>query len=494
MSGIAWLVLAVAVPAADLQIAHVTIVSPERTSEMHDALVRVHDGRIVEISKANRAPARSSANAIDGSGLFLSPGLIDSHVHLGGVAGMSSAQVEEHPDLAAAARAQIPHSYLLHGFTTLVDLVSTPTSMATWKSRGDSVPDAYYCGGAALMDGYPMNFDPRPQRYRDFPYMLIEPGMKAPEGIDPAMHTPQAVVARMKRDGAICVKAFFENDFEGVPVPKVETIRQLVRAAHAGGLPVLLHANSDEAQTFGLDAGVDIIAHGMWRWDHQDPNTVDLTPRIRQILDRVLAGNVGWQPTLQVVYGARDEFDPSFLSDPQLRRVLPSSLIDWYRSPSGVRFHEDIRKELEKEIKLPASADPAKLRRAIDERMNLFIGRAKQSAAYLIAHHGRILFGTDTSSAPIYANPPGLNAELEMHRLLEAGESPTQIFKSATLVNAQVLKLDRDIGTVQVGKRANLLLLRRDPMQTIDAYAGIVKVILNGRVLDPSELVANPAH
>jgi imidazolonepropionase-like amidohydrolase len=81
-----------------------------------------------------------------------------------------------------------------------------------------------------------------------------------------------------------------------------------------------------------------------------------------------------------------------------------------------------------------------------------------------------------------------------MHRLLEAGESPTLIFKSATLVNAQALKLDRDIGTVQVGKRANLLLLRRDPMQTIDAYAGIVKVILNGRVLDPSELVANPAH
>jgi hypothetical protein len=47
---------------------------------------------------------------------------------------------------------------------------------------------------------------------------------------------------------------------------------------------------------------------------------------------------------------------------------------------------------------------------------------------------------------------------------------------------------------VQVGKRANLLLLRQDPTQTIDAYAGISKVILNGRVLDPSELAANAAH
>jgi hypothetical protein len=64
------------------------------------------------------------------------------------------------------------------------------------------------------MDGYPMNFDPKPPRYRDFPYMLIEPGMRAPEGIDPAMLTPQAVVARMKSDGAICVKTFFENDLD----------------------------------------------------------------------------------------------------------------------------------------------------------------------------------------------------------------------------------------------------------------------------------------
>ena len=99
-----------------------------------------------------------------------------------------------------------------------------------------------------------------------------------------------------------------------------------------------------------------------------------------------------------------------------------------------------------------------------------------------------------TPSAPTYANPPGLNGWLEMRRLIEAGETPAQIFKSATLTNAQALRLDRDIGTVQVGKRANLLLLRQDPTQTIDAYAGIVKVILNGRVLDSSELTANARH
>jgi len=95
--------------------------------------------------------------------------------------------------------------------------------------------------------------------------------------------------------------------------------------------------------------------------------------------------------------------------------------------------------------------------------------------------------------APTYANPPGLNGWLEMHRLVTAGETPAQIFRSATLINAQALKLDRDIGTVEGGERANLLLLRDDPTQTIDAYADIDKVILNGRVLDPAELAANRA-
>jgi predicted amidohydrolase YtcJ len=48
---------------------------------MRDALVRVHDGRIVAISKAGDASAQSSRDtiAMDGSGLFLAPGLIDSH-------------------------------------------------------------------------------------------------------------------------------------------------------------------------------------------------------------------------------------------------------------------------------------------------------------------------------------------------------------------------------------------------------------------------------
>jgi len=497
VSRIRWFLLAVVLPgalsAADLQIAHVTIVSPERVSPMRDALVRVHDGRIVAISKARDATAHSSADtiAMDGSGLFLAPGLIDSHVHLGAIPGMTPDQEAQHPDIAKAARDQIPRSYLLYGFTTLIDLISTPQEMARWKDH-DIVPDTYFCGGAALMDGYAMNYAPKPQRYQWWPYMLIEPGTRAPDGIDPALHTPQAVVSRMKADGAICVKTFFERGFGEVhdlPVPKLETIRELVKSAHAAGMPVLMHTNSDEAHRFGLDAGVDIMAHGLWNWYQQHSTSAELTPGIRKILDDELARNVGWQPTIQVLYGIRDLLGASYLSDPRLSRVLPSNLLEWYSSPEGQWF----RVVLSQEMKLPTDADPSQLEQVFKNFAQV-IDHVKLATTYLAARHGRILFATDTPSSPTYANPPGLNGWLEMHRLIDAGETPAQIFKSATLTNAQALKLDQDIGTVQVGKRANLLLLRQDPTQTIDAYAGISKVILNGRVLDPSELAANAAH
>lgn len=474
-----------AAPAAsvDLRIEHVSIVSPERPGELPDATVTVRDGRIASIGAGEAgqgAARRSGERVLDGRGLYLAPGLIDSHVHLNSIAGMTDEQERAHPDIAQAARRQIPRSYLYFGFTTLIDLISAPQAMARWKSN-DPVPDTYFCGGAAMMDGYPMNYFPKEVRYSFWPYMLIEPkpGQVVPPGIDPTEHTPQAVVQRMKADGAICVKTFFERGFGGVhdlPVPQLDTVRALVRAAHAAGLPVFIHANSAEAQRFGLDAGVDILAHGLWNVD-KDAANPKLTPEVKAILERVIATHTGWQPTLQVLPGIQDLFNPAFLSDPMLTHAVPRSLIDWYKSPEGQWQHDLIAADIG------------------HGTLNLSVPMARVAAAtgYLARRGARLLFGTDTPSAPTYANPPGLNGWMEMHRLVAAGMTPAQIFEAATWRNARAVKLDREIGTVEVGKRANLLLLRGDPRESIEAYDGIVDVILDGRVLERSALAADHA-
>jgi hypothetical protein len=97
-------------PQSGLVVANVTVVSPERARPLEHAYVRILDGRIAELSER---PLRG-AEEIDGSGRYLIPGLIDSHVHLavapGFPAPMTAAQAAAHPELVAAALDQDPRS------------------------------------------------------------------------------------------------------------------------------------------------------------------------------------------------------------------------------------------------------------------------------------------------------------------------------------------------------------------------------------------------
>jgi imidazolonepropionase-like amidohydrolase len=482
--------------AGDLRIEHVTIVSPERAVPMQDASVSIHGDRITSISrskKASSARARIKDEVIDGSDLYLAPGLFDSHVHTGGVPGMGPAQERENPEIERALWAQIPRSYLYFGFTTLIDLISTPEAIAKWNAH-DVHPDIYFCGGTPIVDGYPMNWNPKPERYQEYPYLVVQKGeeSRAPAGIDPAVHTPEAAVSRMKAEGAICVKSFFDRGAADgdLPVPRLDTMRALVRAAHAAKMPVLLHATSSEGQTIGLDAGVDIIAHGLWDWNGVPQTVSGLTPGVRQILDRLIKTKTAVQPTMQVAYGFRDLFDPAYLSDRRVGLVYPAGAIAWFKSPAGQWFHDLIAPGVLPKAVLN-SDDAASKWTVARAAYVVTIARDRNATTYLAQRNARILFGTDTPAVPTYANPPGLNGWLEMQRLVDAGLTPAQLFKAATEANAQALGLEKDIGTVQVGKRANLILLWSNPAETIEAYDGIVIVILRGRVLERKALAAD---
>ena len=483
--------------AHELRIEHVTIVSSERSAPVRETSVRIKDDRIVAIGPSVRSRDGSAqAEIIDGTGLYLTPGLIDSHVHTSDLPGIGDPQAHEHADIARAVREQVPRSYLFFGYTTLVDLIATREQVTAWNAHGVH-PDLYFCGGASIPGGYPsIQFVTQEIRRSLYQYMIVQRGEegKAPEGVDPAAHTSEAVVARMKADGALCVKTFYERGFgevDEMPVPRLDTIRDVVKAAHAADMPVFIHANGTDAQEFAVMAGVDISAHGLWHWNREQEAT-DLTPRAKKILDSVLKAHMGWQPTMQVLYGLQDLFDPAYLSDPRIAKAVPANAVEWYRSAEGQWYHDVLAPALLPKPVLD-SHDPQAQWNAARASLAALIARERNATAYMATHGGRILFGTDTPSAPTYANPPGLNGRREMQRLVEAGMTPLQVFRAATQTNAEVLGLGREIGTVEPGKRANLLLLRTDPTQTPQAYDEIVKIILHGKVLDPAELAADRA-
>jgi imidazolonepropionase-like amidohydrolase len=114
--------------------------------------------------------------------------------------------------------------------------------------------------------------------------------------------------------------------------------------------------------------------------------------------------------------------------------------------------------------------------------------RVSAATGYLAQRDARLLFGTDTPSTPTYTNPPGLNGRLEMNNWIAAGASEAKLFRALTIDNARALRLDKQIGTVQPGKTASLLLLRTNPLDSVEAYDTIDIVFLHGRPILRAEL------
>jgi imidazolonepropionase-like amidohydrolase len=117
--------------------------------------------------------------------------------------------------------------------------------------------------------------------------------------------------------------------------------------------------------------------------------------------------------------------------------------------------------------------------------------RDRQVVAYLAKKNANFLFGTDTPSGPTYGNLPGLNGYLEMQQLQKAGLSLAQIFKAATISNAREFKIDSQLGTIEKGKIANLVLLKKSPLESVDAYDSITAVWVHGMQISRDSLAVD---
>lgn len=462
-----------------------TVLSPERKDAGWKVNVLIEGDHIAALSETLPADARQNATIEDAAGGVLIPGLIDSHVHVQLVPGMTYPMTLEHSEIVGAYRTQLPRSYLMYGYTTLVNLVGPPDELDDFHmlhsfTSAPIHPDLYRCGAVPVVNGYPSQDIPLAVRSLVFPYFVVDPKNQegVPLGTIAEEHTPAAVVARIKQDGNICVKTFFERGFgrnKNLPVPSPEVFADIVKSAHAAGMPVLIHASSLEAQSFGVEGHTDIFAHGMWNWGEFNTSTT-LPEQVRGVLDQVVAQRVGYQSTAQVIGGNRLLFEPDFFDRPDVARVVPKALLDWFRSPAGRWYQRD------------------QARGASDERMrgiwDAILHREAETVAYLAQKNAFFLFGTDTPQGPVAGNLPGLNGYLEMQRLATYKMSLRQIFEAATINNARAFGLADRIGTIQVGKRANLVLLNRSPLDSVEAYGAIRTVWIGGKRLDPASLAA----
>ena len=467
--------------AADLLIENVTLISPERSAQQAGQWVHVRDGRIAAISdKAINVPANTPR--LNGEGRYLTPGLMDSHVHLSLPAGLPFGVAS--PALAkltADYHRQQPRSYLYHGVTQVLDPAGFDEGMAAYNAQ-PLTPDLFRCGAASVLNGYP-RFVIGDKVHSIIPEFIHEPENPdpIPAGVDPAQHTPEAVVARIAASGARCVKIFIEDGFgdaHHMPLLKPKTMARVRAAAHQAGLLVLAHANAFDMQQIAVDGEVDVIAHGLWNWSqhHGEPG---MPADIDTLLTRIHVQGIGFQPTLRVMGGIRELFYPETLNDPQLSKVVPASLMAFYRSDDGKFFERELRSEF-------FGTDDNRIR-AVQKSVY------EQGARVTKVLHDKghpLLLASDTPSAPVYANQPGLNSYQELRAMAEAGVSLDAVLRAGTINNAKQFGLEKDYGTIEVGKKANLLLLAANPLQHVEAWNAIDTVIFHGEPIAREQLAA----
>lgn len=495
-SALALTASAVNAEAQDLLIRDVVLVSPGQPRSDRIMDVEIRDGRIVRIDDRIQPPV--DLELIEADGAYLTPGLIDSHVHVWTTGGIRPDLIEANLELLRVFRQQEPRSYLYWGFTTLLDLNQPQARVDRWNAQ-DRAPQLHACRSAPYTNGYGMAFELAENRFNT-PYYIYDPDEadSVPDSHDPAEHTPEAVAAKIAADGdALCIKTFHEPGFGGLfdfNTASVDVLSRVARAGEREGLVNFLHATSLESWRAGVDANVPVMAHGLWHWDELNgaaraPDT-GLPPEIETLLDRVITQDMTVQLTTGVIYGELAMYDADFLERPALAHTLPPALLAWHAGEHGGWFRDSLEARIADNPGVVERFMGQAPRGVPGETSRIAMDRVMAVGRYLHRKGGRLVLASDTPSSPTYTNAPGLHGFEEMRTLEAMGLTPFEVLAAATIENARLLGLDEEIGSIEIGKQADLLLLEDDPRESVDAFNSIRTVILDGQAIARSRLSA----
>jgi imidazolonepropionase-like amidohydrolase len=436
---------------------------------IRNARIFVGDGAVVEsgsaliqrgvIRQVFNGPAPDAkalqAEAVEGAGKTLLPGLIDAHVHLAAPGTLGSP-----PSRDSDPRKQLLRelsAYLYSGVTSVRSAGDPVDDMLRLRAQVNSGEHL----GAELYTCGPMFTAPAGHGTEYFKN-LPAPIRKAAE--EQTVRTPASPdearkqVRELKARGVNCIKAILESGTAGSPFQRLDTriFNAIAAEAHAQALPLAVHTGDARDVADAVAARVASIEHGSFR---------DIIPD--DVFERMKAANIYYDPTLTVAETLHDIADGNMepLELPLVQQVIPGPMLQTTRqyllSTDGERMRARIR----------------------NYTTNPDVGRRNLLRAWQLGV--TLVTGTDAGN-PLVFHGPALHRELQSW--VDAGIPPAVALQAATFNAARLVAANRRIGLIKPGYSANLILVDGNPLKDIKQTEAMSQVILQGERIRRSAL------
>lgn len=453
-----------------------TLIDGNGGASVPDAVAVIRGTRIVAVGPRATTPIPKGAVVIDATGKFLTPGFIDTNVHVSLYSGLENfARYQDRFTDIAVEAAQM---HLKVGVTTIRDSYGMLKPLVEAREkivRGEMPGPRMYVAGNIVGWGGPfsLSFTGRPQENLSLFQEQMNDAITEGSGEDLVNMEPDSLTAAINRylDKGPDFLKFGGTSHFGNPVFigfSERAQKAIVNAVHARGKVAETHSTTPEGLRVSILAGVDLVQHPEV---HDVPMSDEL---VRLMVDH------------HVVC--------SMLSNTMTGKPYADYARQRQREDSTRRARADSsqRQGMQRER---TSAERLK------DRGNLGMEIRRANARKLIAAGCIVSVSTDNylGLAPEFRRDPkpdwqdaGTGTLASIEGLVELGMTPLQALTAATKNGAIANKALSEYGTIEAGKRADILLFSADPSADIHNIRKLEMVMRDGVVIDTKTLPTKP--
>jgi imidazolonepropionase-like amidohydrolase len=431
-----------------IAIEHGTLIDGTGRAPIADAVILIEGERIRSVGPQETVRIPRDANVIDAHGKFILPGLIDCHCHLEGVGLGDLGELPAEwasPEKLRELMLDDARLDLYGGVTTVRDVGSTPLLFDVRQE----IESGTFPGPRVIAAGQ--------QLVKKSPRAYMAPSFLEYDGPDDSRQQVRHLVAL----GADLIKVRLTSQR---PLPSLEELRAIVTEAHHLGRRVTVHTDvpANEAVQLAIDAGVDGI-------EHNAPLRGDDSLLRQMAAKHIFLGTAGAGGLYVQRYAPADLATP--MVDSQVRRVLPPLVVSQLDKAALALVQQTAKMRSQ-------GWNPAE----VQSRFILGMRRARE-AGVLIG------FGTDCGADMMIHGQQykALYGETQM------GSSPMETILMATRDAAKILGRENDLGTVETGKLADLIIVDSNPLDDM-RNVGKLNAVMKGGTLFRKENASPSTH